>query len=454
MNTTAMRISPPETRLTLFVVAVFFLCTTIPSLKAQQTVYPFELPAYPFICYDTNRFEGVRNNLRFADLYNKFNQLITKGNNRIHVVHIGGSHIQADIYTHRIRQDLQTFYPGYLGSRGYFFPYTLANTNSPSNLSIQYTGYWQTYKNTKTGHSVSMGLSGFTAVLSDSSGTIRLVARYDSLNPYDFTRVRLFCNAAESGTCPSFLPLNAVDSIRKCPELGFVEYSLHSALDTLNLVVTQPASGVPFELYGIDLQNDDPGVTYSAIGVNGATLSSYLRCNLLSTHLRALQPDWIIISIGTNEGNSKQFDEAGYLANYRQLLNVIAEATPMAALLLTVPNDAYLFRRYSNTNIRRMRELIFSLAEEQGCGVWDFYSVMGGLNSAREWYNSGLMNRDHIHFNKPGYLLKGDLLFNAFLNSWEDHLPEIDTFSHEEARTGLGDNPARYQKYESDSPQP
>jgi hypothetical protein len=71
-----------------------------------------------------------------------------------------------------------------------------------------------------------------------------------------------------------------------------------------------------------------------------------------------------------------------------------------------------------------MREIIFDIARSNGYGVWDFYSVMGGLNSAASWYSNGLMSRDHIHFNKPGYLLNGDLFFNAFLNTWEKHLTE------------------------------
>jgi hypothetical protein len=55
---------------------------------------------------------------------------------------------------------------------------------------------------------------------------------------------------------------------------------------------------------------------------------------------------------------------------------------------------------------------------------------MGGLNSAKEWYNSGLMNKDHIHFNKPGYILKGDLFYTAFMNGWQDHLIKKSDFQN------------------------
>jgi hypothetical protein len=101
----------------------------------------------------------------------------------------------------------------------------------------------------------------------------------------------------------------------------------------------------------------------------------------------------------------------------------VRQAVPNAAIMLTVPNDSYLFKKYINHNTSLIREIIYDIARTNGYGVWDFYSIMGGLNSAMSWYNNGLMNKDHIHFNKPGYLLKGDLFFTAFLTSWNEHLP-------------------------------
>jgi lysophospholipase L1-like esterase len=138
--------------------------------------------------------------------------------------------------------------------------------------------------------------------------------------------------------------------------------------------------------------------------------------------LNSLYPDWVIISIGTNEGNTRSFDQEAYKADYLRFLDSVRLAAPNAAILLTVPNDSYLFKRYTNTNTAKIREVIYNIAHEYGYGVWDFYTIMGGLNSAAAWYNNGLMGKDHIHFNKTGYLLKGDLFFSAFLTSWDDHL--------------------------------
>ncbi|MBN2812684.1 MAG: hypothetical protein JXQ80_01335, partial [Bacteroidales bacterium] len=149
---------------------------------------------------------------------------------------------------------------------------------------------------------------------------------------------------------------------------------------------------------------------------------SYLRCDLFGQQLKVLEPDWVIVSIGTNEGNTRSFNGEAYRKAYVQFIDSIKKAAPGAAILLTVPNDSYLFKRYVNHNTACIREIIYDIARATGCGVYDFYTVMGGLNSATAWYNSGLMSKDHIHFNKPGYLLKGDLFFSAFLSSWGEHL--------------------------------
>jgi lysophospholipase L1-like esterase len=156
--------------------------------------------------------------------------------------------------------------------------------------------------------------------------------------------------------------------------------------------------------------------------VNGAKLDSYLLCELFSPQLRSLNPDWVILSIGTNDGNTRHFDAQAYRNSYLRLLDSVRIAVPSATILLTVPNDSYLFKRYTNHNTARMRGIIFEIARIKHCSVWDFYSVMGGLNSAHIWFDKGLMSPDHIHFNRAGYLLKGKLFFQAFLNTWSGHL--------------------------------
>jgi hypothetical protein len=406
-----------------FILVLVFFCDYLfcqsSSAYIDCNLQPETEPHYGFIRYDLNRFELIGNNPAYQKLYAKFDTLLKTGRNQIRIVHFGGSHIQADIYTHRIRQEMQSFYPGVLGSRGFFFPLKIARTNGPSNLSITYTGEWITGKNTRPDSSLSMGVSGITSALVTDTGSIRVIASYDSLNRYDFNQVRIFCNARSLNDIPLLLHCSSftitLDTVER-----YVQYDLSDYEDTLSMVIHRQHTVSPFELYGISLENNDPGVIYNAIGVNGAMLRSYLSCNLFSRQLSVLDPDWVILSIGTNEGNTNNFDEADYRAAYLMMLDSVKKAAPEAAILLTVPNDCYFRKRYINHNTARIREIILEIANTYGYGVWDFYSIMGGLNSAKSWFDEGLMKNDHIHFTKPGYLLKGDLFFYAFLNSWNE----------------------------------
>jgi lysophospholipase L1-like esterase len=400
-----------------------YLALLLQPAIAQMPANPVNLSEYGFIRYDINQFELVHNNPSYNNLFTKFDSLIKDGNNKIKIVHLGGSHIQADIYTHLIRQDMQSFYPGILGSRGFFFPYAIAHTNSPSNLWITCSGNWETSKNTQAEPLYTLGLSGITSVLTSPAGSLKIVASYDTAHHYDFNQIKVFCNVSSPEDIPEIFPVHLLKEAIINKPGSYIQYNLSEYTDTLNLQFQQTdTAGKLFELYGISLENDDPGVEYSAIGVNGAMLKSYLRCRLFTRQLRALNPDWVIISIGTNEGNTRSFDQETYRSEYYQLLDSVRMAAPGAAILLTVPNDSYLLKRFTNPNTALIRDIIFEIARSYDCGVWDFYTVMGGLNAAKTWYNNNLMNKDHIHFNKQGYLLKGNLFFNAFLKSWNDHL--------------------------------
>jgi hypothetical protein len=208
---------------------------------------------------------------------------------------------------------------------------------------------------------------------------------------------------------------------------GFTKIQLPGSENILKLHIEKDTLEDSFTLLGISLDSDSPGIVYNAIGVNGSMLSSYLRCDLYQTHLKAIDPQLVVFSIGTNDAYTTHFDIEKYRREYRQLLDSTVKAVPGAAILLTVPNDSYLYRRYVNRNTEKMRSVIFDLAKDYNCGVWDFYTIMGGLNSSQAWYLLDLMKYDRVHFNREGYTLKGELLFSAFLKGWEKQLPYKDS---------------------------
>jgi hypothetical protein len=65
---------------------------------------------------------------------------------------------------------------------------------------------------------------------------------------------------------------------------------------------------------------------------------------------------------------------------------------------------------------------MIKLAKKYHCAVWDLHTIMGGLNSIVYWNLLGLAKKDKIHFTNQGYVLLGDLFFNAFLKAYDNFI--------------------------------
>ena len=398
----------------------FFFLQVCP---AQQKYYPFEVDNYPFINYQKNKISFFKDSSNFAQVLSKFNRLLFEGNGQLRIVHIGGSHIQADVYTHRLRQRFSEFQNGLSGSRGFLFPYRVAKTNNPRNYKIKYEGEWDYCKNVKKKADCKLGLSGISIITQDIYSKVQVTLNNDSSLYYDFNSLKIF-HDLDSTTFDINLNGKAdIISQNRNDSLGYTEYIFSDFMDSITISFSRiDSSQTNFTLYGLYFENNDPGVVYNAIGVNGARLDSYIECELFESHLSALNPDMIIISIGTNDAYTRRFNQEKYRTNYYRLLAKIKEAQPNATILLTVPNDSYLYRRYINRNTEKVKNVIFDISKNEGYGVWNFYEIMGGLNSSYIWYRTGLMTSDKIHFNRKGYNLKGDLFFAAFLKAYDNHL--------------------------------
>ena len=414
-------------RINILCTFIFFSIHGI--LFAQEADYFLGPVRYSFINYDNNILQLPENDTAFQQLFYHFDSLVVFGKGKIQILHMGGSHIQADIYTHVMRTRLQSLSPDMNGGRGLIFPFSIAHTNNPSNYSVRYTGNWEYSKSTQQNSSCSIGLTGMAVFTNDNLSRIIINPNTSDSTNYSFDRVRVFHEPAPyrlsaiigNKSIPGYY-----DTLAGCTVF---EYNEPARIFHLEIEKDSLLQNGTFTLLGVELIYNGPGVVYHSVGVNGAMLSSYLRCELYEKHLKALNPDLIIISIGTNDGYTRRFDENKYKREYRELLNKIREVVPDAALLLTVPNDSYLYRRYVNTNTEKMENIILELSREYNCAVWDFYAIMGGLNSSQTWYNLGLMRYDRIHFNKKGYRLKGELFFSAFLKAWEHQLYNFKTNS-------------------------
>lgn len=403
-------------------IILFFMSLNM-LLNAQNRTYPYSILQYPFIKYEYNKIDFPADSSSYNLVLEKLHKLVTKGEGKLEILQIGGSHIQADIYSNVARYRLQNFYPGLNGGRGFVFPYSLAKTNNPVSLKVEYKGNWKGYRNIqkKYKHKV-LGLSGIAVSTTDSLASFKIYS-YKSYHHYDFNRVKLFYKIDSLNYRIHIADSSIIDSIYTDSLLQYTEYFLSKYIDTLNVSLTKiDSTEHEFVFYGADLETDDPGVVYHSIGINGASVPSFLRCQLFEEQLKVISPDLVVLSLGTNDAYGKSFNPNVYFNNYDTLIQRIISANPNVAIMITVPNDDYLYKRYPNPFTAEQETVIYKLAKKYNAGIWDLYKIMGGLNSSQTWYDYRLMRYDRIHFTKDGYLLKGDLFFNAILKMYDNYI--------------------------------
>lgn len=373
---------------------------------------------YPFIKYEYNKFSGCDNSKTFDAFWERFDSLLKHKNFQINMVHFGGSHLQADIHSNYMRKSLQLLDDSLTGARGMVFPFKLADTNNPSNYEVSYKGNWQGHRSSVSSHKANWGVSGITATTSDSAASIKYSFSKASV-PVRFNKVRVFCNYANNSYDlhvgnPSLLAGVRADKID-----NYILFRFKEPVDSLELFLFKTSNDTSqFELYGVVLENDDPGFVYHAIGVNGSSFPSFQKCKLFEPQLKYLKPEVAIISIGTNDSFDPDFDSLKFEVNYENFILKIKQANPNCALLLTVPNDSYAKKKYHNKNTEIIERVIERVANKYDAKVWNFFAVMGGNFSAKKWKDAGLMKDDLIHFSREGYQLKGKLLFDAFMGEY------------------------------------
>ncbi|OFX36709.1 MAG: hypothetical protein A2X08_14705 [Bacteroidetes bacterium GWA2_32_17] len=391
------------------------------SLIAQDDI--INIPYYTFINYNQNKIIFSADSSSYNTLFEKLDTLILKGDGQINIVHIGDSHIQADFFSGRMRELLQTFFLGTKGSRGFIFPFKLINSNNAFNLFDSSTGNWTGCRNIEKNKTCTLGLSGASATTTDSIASLYIRLRSLDYVKYDFNKVKIFQDFKQNSFEIETDNYKLKQEVVAPDSIGYTLFVLNDYVDSIIFRITKTDTiQKSFTLYGISLENDDPGITYHSIGVNGADVDAFLRCSLFSKQLNELNPDWVIISLGTNDCYSTKWDKNIFASNLTSLIKKIRIVKPNVPVLFTTPSDNYRRRRYHNPDVAVVSEIIKKVAAENNCATWDLYNVMGGYGSMQNWLKAGMAARDKLHFAQNGYYLQGDLLFSAFIKAYNNFI--------------------------------
>ena len=112
---------------------------------------------------------------------------------------------------------------------------------------------------------------------------------------------------------------------------------------------------------------------------------------------------------------------------------MIRDSLPDVPILLTTPPGSYeSFRqrrrkRTYSINPRTVQavENIKKYAGDNFLAIWDLYNVAGGsLRACKNWQEAGLMRPDHVHYMPDGYVLQGNLLYEAIIKAYNDYVSQ------------------------------
>jgi lysophospholipase L1-like esterase len=376
---------------------------------------------YPFVHDERNEIvnAGALDSF-FAKLYAQK----MYNNQRISILHVGDSHIQADMITAPLRTNFQKDFGN--AGRGLVVPLRVSGSNEPYSYKITSNLKWYGKRCVYVNDSLAYGIGGYAAKTSNDSAILNIrTNNYAPLN-YAFNRVTLYYQHDSSfsfalyDTAGSKLASLGSDSIA-----AFLNYSVAKLPVATNNVVLKmerrDSSQIQATVYGFNLENDSNGVLYHVVGVNGAEAYQYVAAKHFAEQTALLVPDVIIISLGTNETQRRPFDKELVRARLDSMVRQLQVCNPKAAFILTSPPDSYFHRKNYNTALATYHEMMVEYARQNNIAVWDLFSLTGGTKSCYQWKKYGLMQRDGVHFTRGGYELQGNLFYEAISKAYNEY---------------------------------
>ncbi len=390
-----------------------------------------------FARFERNQILYPGDSLAMERFFTKLDSVLFLGLGNVSIMHIGGSHVQAGVFTQQFRNDLLSISTDLIGGQNFVFPFAAGGTNNPSHFLVSSTGSWEYSRNAvlkKTDK--RMGLAGATITTSDASASVSIVSRECRPTPlspvFEFNKVTLVGFSETENVTPVIGYKG--DTVKGSFNDYQSTYTFQLPAFTDSICIFFEAMPGEFTLQGVLLENGMPGISVHGVGVNGASVPSYLRCDDFERDLNLIRPDLIIFGIGINDAAENDFDATVFKNNYDELINVIKRVNPDCALLFVTNNDSYKRvkvkrkTRYKvNPNGSIVERAFLEMGKQYNAAVWNQFDIMGGLRSMKDWENAGLAQKDKVHFTSSGYKLVGDLLYNALISRYIEHVKSTAT---------------------------
>ncbi len=368
------------------------------------------------------------NNQALHNFYKSFSNTLLKNNNEnsgiTRIIHYGDSHIAADILTSELRNRFQQ----QLGNAGNGFILTGKPWSwyARKDVNTTISSAWQTngLSQTQLPNDGKLGLAGISFTTDQVGQYSSLTANGRFFDIYlmkqpsggtievllDGAKYRHRVSLLSEGYEPSYVPIDAGTN-------G------HHTIEIKTIRAGQ------VRVFGIDVRQDQAGVIYDALGINGARASrlSLWDWDILKSNLAYAKPNLVIIAYGSNEVTDPDLDLVQYKKDFATFLQKFHQAVPQAALLVISPPDRAIQvagRWQSVSNMPALVEAQRQAALANGAAFWNLFQAMGGAGSINKWANwpTPLAQADHVHLTKAGYQLVAQTFYQELTKGYFRYL--------------------------------
>lgn len=373
----------------------------------------------PCVNYESNVLLVPGNDDLLMKLYDRIDRVKYLGEGQISILHIGGSHVQAGVFSHRLRTNFRGLIGDNTASKGVLFPLS----TSSSSYEMWTTGQWESAKCVSRSASLPLGVKGIAIQSTDPNASVYFNLKTTAEDRWEYDELVVL--GCDDNDVTPLLVCGRDTLYPSIEEKRSYIFNMPAMASDGQVLFTGVDENNPVDFRGIIPKNSQSGLVYHEAGINGASVPAWLRCNLFKEELAHINPDIVIMGIGINDANvpPSKFDVGYFKRNYRELINRIKAVNPNAVFIFITNNDCKLRIKKSgqyNSNTPKVEQAFIDLAREYNGAVWNQFRVMGGPESSITWVEQGLMKTDRIHFTREGYEILGDLFFNAFVQDFQN----------------------------------
>jgi len=336
-----------------------------------------------------------------AEFLNRFGSLLRDGTRTsdslpLSVFHFGGSHVQAGRIGWAFRKRLSLDRPGLVVNRGILPPHRLVGENGPPEVLWSSLSEWTGQRSAHRRHRGHWGITGLEAT-SERPDTVRM---WNGESNHTGCLEGLDILSAPGGRWNWDTSSRSRASLSTSFDMG----------DTLLLWSSDSMA----RLHGVWMRQLDAAFVYHDLGGNGASSAAWLRHAHLEDQLEQRPIDLAILAWGINDAHMRpdQFDPGRFVDRYARLIRSLRSAHPSLDILLITNSDSH-YRHRHNPNAEHVRNAMRTLVEEMGVACWDLYGALGGPGSMDRLHRLGFAADDHLHFNRTGYELIGEMLYDT-----------------------------------------